>query len=132
MQNITSAIGLKNAIQLLEVEQAVNRQLLKEQFHYTYESLKPVNLIKSALNDISASPCLFDNILGAATGLATGYITKKITVGTSGNMFIKLIGSVLQLGVTNIVAQHPEAIKSFGWFLFQHIFSKKEMNSKKQ
>ena len=46
MQNITSTAGLKNAIQLLEAEQAVKGQLLKEQFYITYESLKPVNLLK--------------------------------------------------------------------------------------
>ena len=131
MQNITSTAGLKNAIQLLEVEQAVNGQLLKEQFHLTYESLKPVNLLKGTLKDISSSPYLIDNILGAAMGLATGYLTKKIIVSKSGNMFRKLIGSVLQFGVTNIVAQHPDAIKSFGRFISQHIFRKKEMNSEK-
>jgi hypothetical protein len=131
MKNITSTAELKNTIQLLEVERVVNEQLLKEQFHITYESLKPVNLLKGTLKDISASPYLIDNILGTAMGLASGYLTKKIIVNTSGNMFRKLIGSVLQLGVTNVVAKHPDAIKSFGQFIFQHIFSKKEMNSKK-
>jgi len=39
MENITSAAGLKNAIQLLEAEQADKGQLLKAQFYLTYESL---------------------------------------------------------------------------------------------
>ena len=131
MQNITSAAGLKNAIQLLEAEQAVKGQLLKEQFYLTYESLKPVNLLKSTLNDIASSPYLIDNILGTAMGLATGYLSKKIFIGASGNIFRKLFGSILQFGVTNVVAQHPDTIKSFGQFIFQHIFRKKEMNSEK-
>ena len=127
MQNITSTAELKNAIQLLEAEQAVKGQLLKEQFYLTYESLKPVNLLKSTLKDIASSPYLIDNILGTAMGLATGYLSKKIVVGASGNIFRKLFGSVLQFGVTNVVAQHPDAIKSFGQFIFQHIFRKKEI-----
>ncbi|MDP3003814.1 MAG: hypothetical protein WC854_08605 [Bacteroidales bacterium] len=131
MQNITSTAGLKNAIQLLEVEQAIKGQLLKEQFYIAIESLKPVNLLKSTLNDISTSPYLIDNILGTTMGLATGYLSKKIIVGSSGNMFRKLLGSFLQFGVTTIVAKNPDAIKLIGQFIFQHFLRKKEMNSEK-
>jgi len=129
MQNITSTAGLKNAIQLLEIEQVINGQLLKEQFYITIESLKPINLLKGALKDITASPFLIDNILGTAMGLATGSLSKKIIVGSSGNLFRKLIGSILQLGVTNFVAKHPDAIKSFGQVIFQYFLRKKEKNS---
>src|SRR5450759_3449830 len=121
MENITSTAALKNAIQLLEVEQALNGQLLKEQFYFIYESFKPVNLLKSTLKDITSSPFLIDNILGTAMGLATGSLSKKIFIGASGNMFRKLIGSILQVGITNVVARHPDTIKSFGQFIFQHI-----------
>jgi hypothetical protein len=131
MQNITSIDGLKNAIQLLEEEQAIKGHLLKEQFYLTYESLKPVNLFKSTLNDISSSPYLIDNILGTAIGLVTGYLSKKIFIGTSGNIFRKLIGSIMQYSVTNVVAKHPDTIKSIGQFIFQHILRKKEINSEK-
>jgi hypothetical protein len=125
MENITSTAGLKNAIQLLEVEQALNGQLLKEQFYFIYESFKPVNLLKSTLKDITSSPFLIDNILGTAMGLATGSLSKKMFIGASGNMFRKLIGSILQVGITNVVARHPDTIKSFGQFIFQHILRKK-------
>ena len=128
MQNISSSAGLKEAIQLLEIEQASYAQLLKEQFHLTYESFKPVNLIRSTLQDIASSPNLINNILGTVTGLATGYLSKKIFIGALGNMFRKLFGSVLQFGVASVVAKHPEAVKSFGQLIFEHIFSKKEMN----
>ncbi|MCX6234071.1 MAG: hypothetical protein NT175_04990 [Bacteroidetes bacterium] len=131
MQNISTTAGLKNAIQLLEVDQAIKGQLLKEQFYLTYERFKPINLLKGTLKDIASSPYLIDNILGAATGLAAGYLSKKIFIGASDNMFRKLIGFLLQFGVTKVVAKHPDAIKSFGTFIIQNIHHKKEMNSKK-
>ena len=131
MQKITPTDELKNAIQLLEVEQAAKWLVLKEQFHLTYESLKPVNLFKSTLNEVASSPYLIDNIIGNAVGLATGYLSKKIVIGTSGNIFRKLIGFVLQFGVANFVAHRPDAIKSIGQFILQHVFRKKEMNSEK-
>lgn len=131
MEYLTSAEELKNAIQLLEAEQADKGQLLKEQFLLTYDSLRPVNLLKSALNDIESSPYLLDNILSTGLGLATGYLSKKVIIGSSVNKFRKLIGSVLQFGIINFVARHHDAIKSFGRFFFQNIHRKKEINSTK-
>ncbi len=45
MQNITSTAELKNAIQILEAEQAEKGMLLKEQLSNAVESFKPFNLI---------------------------------------------------------------------------------------
>jgi hypothetical protein len=126
MQNITSAAELKDAIQLLEAEQSIKGQLLREQLFLTYESLKPVNLLRNALKEISSTPYLIDNISGTAMGLLGGFLSKKIFVGTSGNLIRKLFGSVLQFGVTNLVAQNSEIIKSVGQALIQHFFQKKK------
>lgn len=128
MQTINNIADLKDAIQLLEVEQAANGQILKEQFYLTYESLKPVNLFKSTLSEAASSPFMLDNVISTLVGLSTGYLSRKIVVGASGNVFRKLIGSVLQLGVTNTVRQNPETVKSIGQFLFQQIFRKKEQH----
>jgi hypothetical protein len=131
MQNITSTIALKNRIQLLEIEQGSKGRLLKEQFYLTYESLRPVNLLKSALNDISSSPFLIDNILSTAMGIASGFLTNKIFVGRSGSVIRSLLGSILQFGVTNVVAQHPAAVKSIGEVIMQFLIRRKRTNSQK-
>jgi hypothetical protein len=126
MQNITSTAGLKDAIQLLEVEQGFKGQLLKDELLLVYESLKPVNILRNTLKEISSSPYLIDNISGTAMGLLSGFLSKKIFVGTSGNLIRKLIGSFLQFGVTNVVAQNSDVIKSVGHALIQHFFRKKK------
>lgn len=126
MENITSTIELKKAIQLLEIEQAFKGQLLKEQFFLTYESLKPLNLLKNTLKDAASSPWLIENLIGAALSLSSGYISKKVVVGASGGLIRKIIGSVLQFGVTNVVAQNQNTIKTLGQFLFKQVFHRKE------
>jgi len=126
MENITSVIELKNAIQRLKVEQAIDEQLLKEQFYITFESLKPINLLRSTIYDITTTPHLTDGILGTATGLLTGYLSRKIvTIGASGNLIRRLLGVVLQLGVTNVVSQNPDSIKSVGQYIYHHIVRRK-------
>lgn len=129
MQNITSITGLKDAIKLLEEEQVLKASLLKAQLFLTYDSLKPVNLLMNTFKDISSSPHLINNISGTVMGLAGGFISKKMFVGTSGNLIRKLIGSILQFGITNVVAQNSVIIKTAGQVLFQHFLRKKNMKS---
>jgi hypothetical protein len=88
--------------------------------------LKPINIIKTTLSEITSSPYLIENMLGAVTGLVSGYVSRKIAVGTSHNLFRKIMGSVLQFSVTNIVAQHPEVLKNLGQLIIENISHKKE------
>lgn len=117
---------LQEAIQLLEDEQAFKLQLLKEDFQQAYESLKPANLIKNTLKEVSASPYLINNLLSATVGLAAGYVSKKAITGRSHNILIRSLGVLLQFGITNLIAYNPQAIKSFGNFISHHISQKKE------
>jgi len=129
MQNITSIEELKNAIQLLEVEQTLKGNQLKEQFLLTYDSFKPVNLISGALSDMAKSPLLIENILGTAMGLATGYISKSMFIGASGSKLKRLVGNMLQFGITNVIVNNSDTIKSFGRSLFQNVFRKRKINT---
>jgi hypothetical protein len=126
MDNINSITGLKKAIELCEAEQAIKLQQLKEELYSGYEHIKPANLLKSTLNDITSSPELIDNIIGTVLGLATGYFSKRLVIGASVNKFRKLFGAILQVGITNVVAKHSGSIKSFGRHIIQQVFRKKE------
>lgn len=132
MQKITSSIELRNAILILESEQAIKEKLLKEQFLLTYKGLKPGNYLISTLKDAASSPYLLDNILSTAVGLSTGYLSRKIIVGASGNILRRLFGSVLQFGITKVVAQNPVPVKLLANSIFHHLFHKKEKDLNEQ
>jgi len=131
MQKITSTAGLKQTIQLLEAENAANRKLLKEQFVNTYESFKPVSLLRSTLHDISSSPNLVENILGTALGLGAGYLSRSILPGVTAMRFGKLLGPVLQVGVTNFVSKQSGNLRSLGEVMLLRIFRKKRVEIQK-
>lgn len=128
MENISSTDQLQAAIQILEVEQAVKLKLMKEQFHLAYESLKPVNLIKNTLKEISASPYLVNNLLNATIALLSGFVSKTAITGRSKNKFRRFLGILMQFGVTNIIAQNSKAIKSFGQYVSHRVFHGEEMD----
>ena len=125
MQNIRSTKELREAVHLLEIEHGVKGQVLKEEYRRFYESVKPANLIRATLNDLTSSSDTSSSVVSNAIGIATGYFSKKIIVGTSKNVFRKLFGLTVQIGVSNFVGQHPEAIKSIGQFLFQSVMQKR-------
>ncbi len=124
MQKINSERSLMEAIIELENKRAYEGILLKEQFIFTYESLKPANLIRNAIQDISSSSELKDNLLNAAVGVATGYISKKIFVGASDNPIKKMLGTALMFGISNLVSKNPETIKSLGSQFFNMLKTK--------
>lgn len=125
MEKIKTTADLKEAILKLEVKQQIELEEMKEKIHLTLESLKPVNLVKNTLKELTSSPYLVENLLTTSMALASGYFAKKATVGSSESPFRKIMGTLLQFGVTNIVAKHAEEIKLVGQYIIQQ-FSKKE------
>lgn len=125
MEKITTIAELRDSIVLLEIRQANEKALLKKQFMITYESMKPVNLIKSKFNDIVKSPNLKENILNTALSIAAGYLSKKVLVGSTQNPLKQLLGTILQVGVTGIVSENTDGIKSTAMDLIGNIFKKK-------
>jgi len=125
MQNITTVAELRNAIRLLEEEKAYKGQLLKEQLSVVYESLMPINIIKSTLKKIFGKTDMTDDLSGSAFGIVSGLLLKKVFIGRSGSKFRRLFGSLLQMGISKIISQNSEVIKSIIQSVFQYFFHKK-------
>jgi hypothetical protein len=126
MQKIYSENDLRAAILELEIRQHEEAKLLKEQFRLAYESVKPLNLIRSTLTDAVTSKDLKDNLVNTSVGLTAGYLSKAVFEGVTSSPLKKIFGTVLMFGIKNIVAKNPEAVKSVGRFFFKHILRKKE------
>ncbi len=126
MQKITTAAELKTAIRELEYRQAHEWSSLKAEFLTTCESLKPVNLIKSTFNELTATPDLKGDMLNTTLSLAAGYLSRKVVAGTTNNPLKKLLGALLQIGVTNMVSKNSGGIKSETMYLINRIFSRKD------
>lgn len=127
MKLITTSAHLKLAIQELELQQANELILLKEQFNKTSESLKPINLIKSTFKNAVSSPDLKTDVFNTVIGLATGVVAKKLMIGKTINPFKKLLGIIVEMAVANKVAKNADDIKSTGSSIFKKLFGKKEV-----
>ncbi|TDE44428.1 hypothetical protein E0I26_08660 [Flavobacterium rhamnosiphilum] len=112
MKTINETDLLKETIQLLRIKQANELVHLKDQYYYTYESLKPLNLIKNAFGQMATSSDFKGNILGNVIGISTGYLTKKILLGSTHNPVKRILGTLLQFVITNVVTKHSDTSKS--------------------
>ena len=129
----TSAVdSLKESIRLLEIRQAEEGQALKEQFRITYESLKPVNLIKSSLNELTSSSEIKNSLFETVVSILTGYLTKKMMVSSNSNPFMKILGAVLQFGVTTLIAKNAETIRTYVMNLIERLVHPEAVDEENQ
>ena len=125
MEKIKTIEELDEAIQILEIKHKLAEKLLKEQLKSTVENLKPVNLIKSTLRNLTTSPSLKDNLLDTTISLLAGFLSKKIIVGNTHNPIKQILGTVLQMGVTNAVSRNTSDIKSSVLNIIKNFITKK-------
>lgn len=111
MKRTNETETLKEAIQLFKLKQADALFQLKNQYHHTCESLKPLNLIKKAFGQIATSAEFKGNILSKALGIATGYFNRKVLLGSTYNPIKRILGTLLQFVMTNLVKKDSEKSK---------------------
>lgn len=108
-------------------QQQYNTELfqLKEQFHIAYESVKPINLIQNFVHDVTSSPKIKEDVVGNAMGLASGFISKKLMVDHNSSPVKKVLGTIMQFAIANVVSKHSADIKAVGTALYNNLLKKK-------
>lgn len=124
MENGTD--GLNEAIIVLRERRTRELESLQAHLDVTYESLKPINFIKSTFREVSSSPEIKSNILGHVIGIGTGFIVKRLWVGHSHNPVKKLFGVIVQFAIASFVAKHSDDIKYLGKGLLRRYWAHKD------
>jgi len=127
MQNITNSAQLKNAIALLENEQEKSKQKLIEDLNITYQKIWDISTLASAAKSFFSLSG--NNAANSTTGIAAGYLIKKIVVGNSESKYREIIGTVLQLATTRFFSENPKIISTAELFIMQYFPGKKQNTS---
>ena len=126
MKSISNSEELKAAIMQLELQQAGELILLKEQYYKTREGFKLINLIKSKFKETVSDPDLKTEAINAAIGFTSGILARKLMIGKTMNPFKKILGVIVEMAVAGKVAKNADGIKSAGSIIFNTLFRKKE------
>ena len=110
----------------LELQQAGELILLKEQYYKTREGFKLINLIKSKFKETVSDPDLKTEAINAAIGFTSGILARKLMIGKTMNPFKKILGVIVEMAIAGKVAKNADGIKSAGSIIFNTLFRKKE------
>ncbi|RUT71738.1 hypothetical protein D0817_03375 [Flavobacterium cupreum] len=112
METVYTIDTLNQRIQLLENRQDEEWCAIKEEIDDIKENLKPLNLIRNTVEEINETVGFKSNLAQSAMSIGIGYLAKRFIVGKSDSIFKGILGSVLQLVVTNLVSKpHHEDSK---------------------
>lgn len=118
MQVIKDDQSLAEAIREMKNQQRAELSLLKAHFDFTIDQLNPVNIVKekisetvSSIGETVTSDSFKTKALKIGVGLASGFLTKKLIVGSSGGFFKKLLGMVVQAAVSGFVMKKIPAVE---------------------
>jgi len=126
MAKQNAVLALKESIRLLEIRQDEEGKILKEQFRITYESLKPINLIKSSLSELVSSVEIKTSIFETMVAIVSGYISQKFILSPKSGIFKKIVGTMMQFGVTSLISKNGLDIRQFFNSLVERFISPPE------
>lgn len=106
----TTIEDLKQAIHQKEKQQKELALLLKQQLNVAYNSIKPVNLIKNSIKEIVDAPEIRGHLINSSIGLAAGFMAKQMFVNKNSSPLRKLLGTLVMVGVTNLVSRHADPL----------------------
>lgn len=119
-KNIIDHLTLAQAIAVLEIRQAEEKILMKAETTEFVESLKPINILRSVVRSVRDSPETKEDIIHGVVGLGTGFLANKVLLGSLQGPLKKILGFVLQAGITNATVKYPEVIKNKGIDIFKN------------
>ena len=119
-KNIIDQLSLSQAIAVLEIRQREEKFLIKEEATEFVDSLKPVNLLRSVVRSVRDSPETKDDIIHGVVGLGTGFLAKKVLLGSLQGPLKKILGFVMQSAITSATVKYPEVIKNKGIDIFKN------------
>ena len=124
MKSIRSSKDLEKKIASLESKRMDSEIRLEERWEEVKESLKPVNIVKRSLKEMISGTKTNSNLFGSIAALTAGLLARRLIMGRSPNGFRKWLGSMLQVGISSVVAKKPAAEKSRSFLT--RLFSKKK------
>jgi hypothetical protein len=132
MEKSSHSEKLHEQIAYLEQKQHSELLLLKKQLRKTGQSLKPSNLIKSAIQDVASNTQLRATIKKAVIGLAVGLMTKKLLTSNKNKAPGHLGKTLLRSGLNLLFSNRYAILKSAGALAISALAARRDKNKLKR
>lgn len=111
METVYTIDALNQRIKQLEAQQDAEWIAIKDEIDEIKENIKPLNLIRNTVAEINETVGFKSDLAQSAISIGIGYLAKKLVIGKTDSIFKNILGSILQLAVTTLVAKpHHEGV----------------------
>lgn len=111
MGRITNTDELRARIQKLREEKSTQEDLILQDVSRAYDMLKPAKIFRTLFKEISSTPDILENVFSNIASIFGGYVSRKVLVRKSNNVFKRILGTLTQFGVTFFIASHARQLK---------------------
>ncbi|MDR1861322.1 MAG: hypothetical protein LBR06_10430 [Bacteroidales bacterium] len=101
---------LREQIRQLEVRRENEEAALKAQLLQTWNSMKPLALLKSSVKDLSDSRDLQSSLVQTASSMLVSFLARRYFY-RSANPLKKIMGTLFQYGANRSLADHAGLIR---------------------
>lgn len=105
MKALNQKQQLESKILDLKSQQSNQFNDLRSQYYDTIESIKPLNLLKSATASFMSQPNLKSNLINGVIGFGVNYVSKKFINVNSANPAKRIFGKVLKFAINNFIGK---------------------------
>ena len=105
---------LTERIASLERQRETDLLALKYQLHETGESLKPANIVKSAMQDVAHNDQVRSVFKKAMIGIAVGLVAKMVLSKKKKKKPVNLMRAALSIGINMLISNRYRLLKSAG------------------
>ena len=128
--NINNSEELEKVIIELEKRKVIQENNLRLAFHSTMDSMKPMNLIKNTIHEVTHNSQIRNSAIRTAAGIGIGILTKDMFIGKAIPVLRKIIGSSVEAKVQDGMKNTANNVRAYGTALINQLFRKqKKTNS---
>lgn len=103
MKTINQKTQLATKIAILRNKQEKDFLHLKDQYHVTIDSFKPINLIKNSIEDAITSPSIKSSLIKGTVGFGIKYLANNFLNPNSGFEKKSILNTVLKFVLKSFV-----------------------------
>ncbi len=136
MENIKTEKELQAHIVKLQSKWKEEGAVIKKEFFVMYENFHPLSFLTKSVGELVSSGKGKgkgkSNLLNTTLGVTVGYLAKMFFVNASRNPVKKVVGTILMVGISNVVNRHPEILRTIRGFISGLRKEKQEKQEKQE
>lgn len=103
MKTLSPQQELQSRIAFLKTKKEQDFMLVQNQFRSTVESLKPINLLRTATFEFMSAPNLKSKLINSAISYGKDYLTNNVLSANSKSPFKRMLGKAINFGFKNLL-----------------------------